>query len=271
MALGKTAAVVIGSFPLGESDRVVTFFSRQYGKIRGVAKAARRIRSRFGGALELGTLGELVFFDTGRSDLVRVDHFDVLHPFERVRNDLDRLGQAAWIVECVGRLTADRDPNAALYGLLLRALKSVEAGTPPRRVAVVFGVRCIEALGHRLRTDACVGCGRRTATDHGPLEIDVEAGGLVCADCGRGATDTVRVEPASVAALRRLRTMAWDEATAGRLGRAEAELRDLLDLQVARLIGHPARTTRFVREIERFAPALSSPRGARIPTVGEPE
>src|SRR5438034_10471682 len=82
MALGKSTAVVIGSFALGESDRVVSFFSRQHGKIRGVARAARRIKSKFSGALELLTLGELIFFDTGRSELVRVDHFDVLRPFE---------------------------------------------------------------------------------------------------------------------------------------------------------------------------------------------
>ena len=268
MALGKTAAVVIGSFPIGESDRVVTFFSRQHGKIRGVAKAARRLKSRFGGALELGTLGELVFFDTGRSELVRVDHFDVLHPFERVRNDLERLGQAAWILECVGRLTADRDSNPAVYGLLIRALKSVEAGASPRRVAVVFGLRCIEALGHRLRTDTCVGCGRRSALDRGTLTIDVEAGGLVCADCDHGGSGTLRVQPSTVAALRRLRAMAWDEAVADRLGRAEAELRDVLDVQVAGLVGHPPRTTRFVREMERF---VVGPRGARISTVGESE
>src|SRR5213596_370496 len=99
MALGKSTAVVIGSFALGESDRVVTFFSRQHGKIRGVARAARRIKSKFSGALELLTLGELIFFDTGRSELVRVDHFDVLRPFARVREDLERLGQAAWMAE----------------------------------------------------------------------------------------------------------------------------------------------------------------------------
>src|SRR5262249_48118222 len=126
MALGKSTAVVIGSFPLGESDRVITFFSRQYGKIRGVARAARRITSRFGGALELLTLGELVFFDTGRSELVRVDHFDVLRPFAAVREDLTRLGQAAWSAECVARLTAERDANVAVFRLLLRALESLE-------------------------------------------------------------------------------------------------------------------------------------------------
>ncbi|HWN91251.1 MAG TPA: DNA repair protein RecO, partial [Verrucomicrobiae bacterium] len=80
MAVHRTQAVVIGRRALGESDRLVDFYTRDHGKVRGVAKSARRPRSRFGSALELFTLGELVFFDTGRSDLVRVDHFDIVHP-----------------------------------------------------------------------------------------------------------------------------------------------------------------------------------------------
>jgi len=254
MGLGRSAAVVIGSFPLGESDRVVTFFSRQYGKIRGVARAARRITSRFAGALELCTLGELVFFDSGRSDLVRVDHFDVSRPFERVRNDLERLGQAAWMVECVGRLTADRDPNPAVYGLLVRGLRSVEAGAPPRRVAVVFGARCIEALGHRLRLDGCAGCGQRATQARGTVAVDVDAGGLLCPRCAAAARDAVRIDASSVAALRRLRGQGWDEATAASLGRAEGELRELLEAHVTRLIGHPTRSARFARAVEQFSP-----------------
>ena len=251
--LGKSAAVVIGSFPLGESDRVVTFFSRQHGKVRGVARAARRIRSKFGGALELLTLGELIFFDTGRSDLVRVDHFDVLRPFDRVREDLERLGHAAWMAECVGRLTAERDPNVSVYGLLLRGLKSLDAGAPPPRIAVVFGVRLVDALGHRLRLDACVDCGRRDAFGSGPLTMDVEGGGLLCPACARVGSGLMRLETGSVATLRRLRGMAWDEAVGTRMGHAEVELRQLLDRQVALLIGQPTRTSRFVREMERFS------------------
>src|ERR1044072_7526208 len=110
MPLGKTAAVVIGGFALVESDRVVTFYTREFGKLRGVAKSARRARSRFGGALELLTLGTLVFFDGGRSDLVSVDHFDVARPFRAVREGLMRLGHAARMVECVARLPEDGDP-----------------------------------------------------------------------------------------------------------------------------------------------------------------
>src|SRR5256885_9624208 len=131
MALGKSAAVVIGSFDLGESDRVVTFYSREHGKVRGVAKASRRMRSRFGSALELFTLGELVFFDTGRSDLMRVDHFDIVHPFVRVREHLERLGQGAWVLECLARLSPERDPQPPLFGLVLRSLRALEAGARP--------------------------------------------------------------------------------------------------------------------------------------------
>src|SRR5262249_45593729 len=115
MALHRTPAVVIGRRALGESDRIVDFYTPAFGKVRGVAKSARRPRSRFGSALELFTLGELVFFDTGRSELVRVDHFDITEPFVRVREDLERLGQGAWAVECVTHLSADRDPQPELF------------------------------------------------------------------------------------------------------------------------------------------------------------
>src|SRR5438876_11808691 len=114
MAVEKSSAIVIGSFALGESDRVVTFFTRRFGKVRGVAKAARKMKSRFGSALELFTEGEIVFFDGGRSELVQVDHFDITQPFAGVRDDLERLGQAAWMADCVARLTAVREPSPAL-------------------------------------------------------------------------------------------------------------------------------------------------------------
>jgi DNA repair protein RecO (recombination protein O) len=258
VALGKTPAVVIGSFPLGESDRIVTFFSRDFGKLRGIARAARRMRSRFGSALELLTLGDLVFFDGGRSDLVQVDHFDIVRPFERARGDLERLGQAAWMVECVARLTADRDPSATLYGLLVRALRSVEAGDPPRRVATAFGLRCVDALGHRLRIDACVSCGRRGSPAGTSIAIDVELGGVTCAVCAGRTRGAVRVERATLWALRRLRALSWADAMALALGATEDRVREIVDLHVTRLAGQPVRSARFLREIERPWPASSS-------------
>jgi DNA repair protein RecO (recombination protein O) len=249
MALGKAAAVVIGSFELGESDRVVTFFSREHGKVRGVAKASRRIRSRFGGALELFTLGHLVFFDTGRSDLVRVDHFDVVEPFAALRGDLERLGQAAWIVECVGRLTAERDPHAALYGLLTRSLRALTTAATPPRVAVCFGARCLDVLGHRPRLDRCAECGR----PYPFARPSLDEGGVVCAPCAVQAPGATAISPAAVAALARLRAARWEDALAQPLGRLETELRGALEAHMTRLIGQPTRTAKFLREVRRLS------------------
>jgi DNA repair protein RecO (recombination protein O) len=250
MGLGKSAAVVIGTFPLGESDRVVTFYSRDFGKIRGVARASRRIRSRFAGALELFTLGELVFFDTGRSELVRIDHFDIVRPFDRVRGDLERIGRASWIIECVARLTAEHDRHVALYALLVRSLRALEGPLPPARVAVCFGARALDILGHRPRLDACTVCGRAypfARPAFGP-------GGVVCEACARGDAGMVPASPAALTAFERLRAARWEEALVAPIGRSEGEIGALLETQVSRLIGQPTRTAKFLREVQRLEP-----------------
>ena len=252
MPLGKSAAVVLSRFALAESDLVVSFFTREHGLLRGVARGARRMKSRFGGALELFTQGDLVFFDGGRSDLVQVDHFDITRPFGRVRESLERLGHAAWIAECVARLTAERDPNPAVYGLLGRALDAIDRGAPPGPTALAFGARCIDALGHRLRLDVCVGCRRALPQPSAPLALDVEAGGVLCRGC---ATAGPWIAPAALAALKRLRVSAWDEAIRTAGGTAEGAVREVLEAHVASLVGRPSRVARFIREVVRETPA----------------
>ena len=255
MALYKTQGIVVGRRALGESDRLVDFYTRDHGRVRGVAKSARRPRSRFGSALELFTLGELVFFDTGRSELVRVDHFDIVHPFVRVREHLERLGQGAWVVECLTRLTADRDPQPALFGLVLRSLRALEGGARPQRVASCFGLRAVDLLGHRPRIDRCIDCGRLYPFPGAGL--DVLAGGLLCADCGRGA-GALDLSGAAVGLLKRLRTLGWDESI--RLPLApdlDAELAATVEGVMGRLIGSLPRASRFLAQTRREITARS--------------
>jgi DNA repair protein RecO (recombination protein O) len=263
MALHKTQALVIGRRGLGESDRLVEFYARDFGKLRGVARSARRPRSRFGSALEPFTLGELIFFDTGRSELVRVDHFDILHPFRALRESLDRLGRAAWMVECVARLSADRDPHAALFRVLVRALGAIESSSRPAWVSVCFAARAVDLLGHRPRIDRCVLCGRP-----GPFRdaaLDVGAGGLVCARCRPGA-DALALSGAAAGALKRLRELRWDAMI--RLPLApllEEEVCLVVEGVVARLVGQVPRSSRFLTQVQRPLARVAEPAPARRP------
>lgn len=256
MGLHRTRAVVTRRQALGEGDRLVEFYTRDFGKVRGVAKSARRPRSRFGAALELLTLGDLVFFETGRSELVRVDHFDIVHSFMNVREHLERLGRGAWAVECLSRLSAERDPNPALFGLLVRSLRALEAGTRPGRVTVCFGVRAVDLLGHRPRLDYCTGCSR--AYPFRDATLDVEAGGLVCESCAPRA-QAIPMSQGAVAALVRLRGLAWAEALRMPLTPAlDEELTLLLEAMATRLVGQVPRSMRFLVQTSRPRPPVLS-------------
>jgi DNA repair protein RecO (recombination protein O) len=238
MALYRTQGIVIGRRALGESDRLVDFYTRDHGRLRGVAKSARRTRSRFGSALELFTLGELVFFDTGRSELVRIDHFDIVHPFVRVREHLERLGQGAWVVECLTRLTPDRDSQPALFGLTLRSLRALDAGARPQRVASCFALRAVDLLGHRPRIDRCVECGRAY-----PFR-----------------EDALPVAGAAVGLLKRLRAIAWEEGLRLPLAvELDAELAATLEGVMTRLMGHVPHSSRFLAQTRRPLSPLPAP------------
>ncbi len=257
MALHKTRAVVIGRRAFGESDRLVDFYTRDYGKVRGIARAARRVRSRFGSSLELFTLGEMVFFDTGRSELVQLDHFDIVRPFVRVREHLERLGQGAWAVEVVARLSADRDPHPALFALLVRALTALETARRPVRVAVCFGLRAVDLLGHRPRLDRCVSCGRLHPFPNAAL--DMTAGGLVCAACRPGA-DAIPLSGGLVGTLKGLRALSWDEALRLSLvAELDAELSMVVEELLARLMGRYPLSSRFLTQTRRFLSMVAEP------------
>jgi hypothetical protein len=146
---------MIGSFPLGESDRVVTFFARDFGRLRGVAKAARRLKSRFGGSLELFPSASWCSSPPGGSRLVD-------RPLRR-HASVRPCGRTSggW----GGGLGVSRGPHdrRALTGNpFLRpagARQSDEETTRPPRVPACFGVRCLDLLGHRPQLDRCR-CGR---------------------------------------------------------------------------------------------------------------
>jgi DNA repair protein RecO (recombination protein O) len=257
MALYRTRAVVVSRRALGEQDRLVEFYSRDHGKVRGVAKSARRPRSRFVAALEPLTLGELVFFDTGRRELVRVDHFDIVRPFVAVREDLGRLGRGAWMCETLSRLSADRDPHPALFGLLVRSLRGLEGAVAPDRVALCFAARALDLLGHRPRLDRCLECGR--VFPFPGAALDTEAGGLVCGACGAG-DQALPISGPAVITLARLRALRWEESLAlGLRAEIERELGAALDTVLARLIGAPSRSLRFLGQTRRGLAGVAEP------------
>ena len=91
MTLFKTRAIVIKSINLSESDRIITFMTENQGKVKCVAKGARKIKNRFWGALEPMSLIHLIYFGKEHQNLFRLNHSDIIESFQTIRDDFNKL------------------------------------------------------------------------------------------------------------------------------------------------------------------------------------
>ena len=90
MPLFHTEAIVLRSINLSESDKLVTFMTKRYGKVKCVAKTARKIKNRFGATIEPLTHIQLIYFGKENQTLYRLNHSDIIHSFQDIRDDLQK-------------------------------------------------------------------------------------------------------------------------------------------------------------------------------------
>lgn len=181
MPLVKTVAITLKSRKWGEADRIVTLYARQLGKIRAVARGARRLKSRMGAALEPLTICELNLFEKSGDSLYRVSQVDLIEPFVRFREDLTLMAAAARMANVVGAVTPDGDPDPDLFDTLEQGLRSVVTSDDPALTALLFQIRLLGLTGFRPQTDHCAACGKSREI-HEP-QFSPASGGLVCATC----------------------------------------------------------------------------------------
>lgn len=181
MPLVKATGIVLKSRKWGEADRIVTFYTKELGKIRGVGRGARRLKSRFGASLEPFTLCQLNLFEKPGDSLFRISHVDLVASCQSLREDLDRMGAAARMVNVVTAVTPDADPDPQLFDTLAQGLASLSQSEDPSFTALLFQIRLLGLTGFRPQTDHCAACGKTRLV--GEPQFSPLAGGLVCPTC----------------------------------------------------------------------------------------
>ena len=137
MPLHTTDALILRTYKLGESDRIVVFLTRDRGKKRGVAKNARQSRKRFGGALEPMTCGRVGYLERERRDLVRLDYVEQLRsPLSAI--DGNALGYVSYFAELIDEWAQEADPNETLYRLGASMTDAIAEGVPIEPLARYF-------------------------------------------------------------------------------------------------------------------------------------
>lgn len=248
MSLYKDEGVVIRTRNLGEADRIVTLFTRGRGKVEGVARGARRTRSRLLGSTQLLTLGRYLIFK-GRS-LDTISQAEIARSFSRLREELVLMGYASYLAELVDLAVEPGEPSEELFHSLVAALDQLEAGTGPDLVVRWFDLRLMALLGYRPELDACVCCGGA------PQEVrfSYREGGLLCTACAPGDASAVPVRRSTVEFVRRLLVTGADRLAVISPSPAELELmeraiRPYVDFRLPR----PPKTVAFLSSIKDLA------------------
>jgi DNA repair protein RecO (recombination protein O) len=178
IGLYRAQGFVLRSMRLGEADRIVTVYTSTHGRLRGVAKGARRTKSRFGARLDAFTHVDLLLY-RGRSDLEVITQADILGRPKRLRADYPAFCAASAMSDAVDRTTPERDRNPRLFMLLRSGLEALESGAADAALlAYAFLAKMASAGGLHPTLAVCVECGSPER-----VAFSYDRGGAVCANC----------------------------------------------------------------------------------------
>ena len=232
----------------GEADRLLTLYTRELGKLKAIAKGARKVRSRKAGHLEPFTRVSLLLA-RGRS-LHIITQADTLNAYLPLKESLSDIGYASYVVELLERFTYEEDENSALYRLLTETLGRL---VQPRDVHLVlryYELRLLDLLGFRPELFECLDCGGEIQAED--QFFSAARGGILCPECGRHQND---VRPVSTDALRYLRHFQrsnFREAARAQIQpHIHQEMENLMNYYLTYLLERGLNTPAFMRQVRK--------------------
>ena len=180
MPLDQTEAIVLRSFNIGDQDKLVVFFGRDKGLLRGVAKGARKFGNRFGSSLEPLSLVTIFFYEKERRDLVTVSQADLIESFFEEHRDFKTSCTLSYFAELVEEFFPSRASEELVFRLLLSTLKAIKKKGDINLVSRYFEAWFLQINGLLPDFGRCRKC-RKRLSENGWLSPRMD--GVYCAAC----------------------------------------------------------------------------------------
>jgi DNA repair protein RecO (recombination protein O) len=197
MPARETEAIILKTFSLGEADRLVSFFGRASGRMRGVAAGARRIKNRYGSTLEILSHVQLWYIEKETRDLVRIQQCELLESFNKSQSDYELSTGLAVVSEVSEQVLPEHETAESMFRLLLLTVREIERTGAWQLPLSYFAFWSVRLGGWLPQFDRCAACGTTfgaQAAFHAPWEA-----GLLCEKCRRGGMKPLHLEARQLA------------------------------------------------------------------------
>jgi DNA repair protein RecO (recombination protein O) len=226
MPTHESEAIVLQSYPLGEADRLVSFFSRTMGRVRGVARGARRTKSRFGSTLERLSYIRIWFFEKETRELVSINQCEVIESFLDAFSDYPSSVALALFSEITETVLPDREVSDANFRLLLLATQAVKRTFKPELPLAYFSLWTVKLGGWLPPLDSCAACGRKLEAAEAAY-FSRSASALMCGKCRKPGMRTI--SPLALGAARKMLAERLDKLDLNLISpRAARDLTDVM-------------------------------------------
>jgi DNA repair protein RecO (recombination protein O) len=250
MPIQKSEALVLRKQDLRETSLIITFYTRDFGKIKGILRGVRGVRGAQGGAaLEIFAHDSIVFYDRKRSDIFTVSQCDLVDFFSPARESLEKLAHATYIIELLDSVTTLGDAHVEVFDLALNSLKLLCGESSPKRVTRIFEIKLLSLMGLMPSVTECASCGGAVDAS---ARFSFRNGGLLCKNCLNIDRSARPVLPGTIKFIEYIQNSPFDKIdrvkVAQEVGKElELVLRKFLDYHIERRL----KTVEFLKEIER--------------------
>lgn len=246
----RTEAIVLKRRNFGEADRLLTLYTREFGKMPAIAKGARKPQSRKTGHVELFMRSQFMLAE-GR-DLHIITQAEMVDAYQALREDLVRTTYASYAVELLDRFTVEEDVNQDIYQLLSQALAWLGGAEDIRLPTRTYELRLLGLTGFQPQLFQCVSCDEPIQEQDQFFSADL--GGVLCPNCRAADRSAKPTSAIAVKVLRYLQTRPWDTVKTLQLKRPlHAELETIMHYYLTHILERNLKSVDFLNRLREEA------------------
>lgn len=240
----STPAFLLKSYDFRETSKIAIFFTKDFGKIKGILKGIRKDPKKFSTILALLSLNHLIFYKKRVSEIHLVSQCDVLDDFDLISGGLKSFGFSSFVAELVDSLLPLEDPHLEVFDLIFDFLNSLKSA--PWDTRLVFEIKILALSGFRPHLDSCVVCDSKISKE---AYFSHARGGLLCSRCLFHDKHAEQILQGTVATILYVERSSWQNCLRlNMLTPVRKQLDKVLDCFIQFHVGKILKSTKVIRE-----------------------